>query len=886
MFAILLIGLLLAGPAFAQTADSTHAYRHEDRPVLHASPVTGHIRIDGKLDEPDWAQAVPADVFTQRDPNEGQPVSERTEIRVLIGDDALYLGAKLYDREAWKIRRRLVRRDEDFASDYLAVLIDSYHDHLTCYRFRVSPAGSYDDSFLDARGNADFSWDPVWRVHTNVDSLGWTAEMEIPLSQLRYNSASDAVWGIQIRRWIDRKQELAEFAFTPKNETSDVSRFGHLTGLGQMAAPRHVELLPYSSAKAEYQYVPNGNPFRDGADHHGSIGADLKYGLTSSLTLDATVNPDFGQVEVDPAVVNLTTVETFFPERRPFFVERADLFQFGQSRSFNNFNNTIPFHARRIGRAPQRTLDENEFRFVDSPSLTTIDMAAKLTGKTRGGTSVGFLDAVTAAERAHYVDSLGVEREEEVEPLTNYTVARLRREYAQGNTMLGGIATGVVRDLGNPALGSMLRSHAYATGVDFNHYWAARRWNVDGFLLGSHIRGSADAIDRAQRSSVRYYQRPDATHLHYDPTRTSLNGAAGEFSVNKIGGTHWEGSLTYQDWSPGVEINDLGYMNQADSRGISTLVLYKQSKPGKLFRNWDAFAFSNHSFNYGGDLTYQGYETQGEWNFPNYWYFQSRVSWYPGSFDDRLTRGGPMARFPAGGRVNAMLMSDSRRSWQASLSANYSWDDAGGYLKEFTPSLSLHPAPAMLVKFTPTLRELQDRGGYVGVTPDPTATATYGSRYVFATLLQRTVSLDTRVNWTFSPKLSLQIYVQPLVVTALYHDLKELEAPRTFEFLVYGKNAGTIGRDSTGAYVIDPDASGPAAAYTMADPNFNYRSLLGNAVLRWEYRPGSAIFLVWQQNRSETQPFGDFDFSRDFRGLLENGPENIVALKATYWLGI
>ena len=876
--------LLTAVPVFAQTAtDSTGT---ASVPSIRALQTSEHIRVDGKLDEAAWSKAEPVDVFTQRDPEEGKPASERTEVRILIGDDALFVGAKLYDKEPKKVRRPLSRRD-NMSGDFFALLLDSYHDHLTTYRFRVNPAGAYDDSYIDSRGSADFSWDPVWHLHTSTDSLGWTAEMEIPLSQLRFNPSQDGVWGIQMRRWIERKQETDEFSFVPKGEQDDASRYGNLAGLGPLATPRHLEVLPYSLAKADYHQVDPADPFQDGSDKVGSVGADLKYGLTSNLTLDATVNPDFGQVEVDPAVVNLTTVETFFPERRPFFVEGADLFRFGQSRSYNNFNNTIPFHARRIGRAPQLGLGGPDFSFVDSPSATTIDAALKLTGKTPGGWAVGGLDAVTSREWADYMDTLGVHRRAPVEPLTNYMVARLRHEYDHGNTSVGLLGTSVIREQSDPALESMLRSRAYVTGVDFNRFWRSRTWSLDGFLLGSHVRGSASSIDLTQRSPLRYYQRPDAKHLHYDPTRTSLTGGAGMLSLNKISGKHWQGSVTYQDWSPGFEINDVGYLSGVDSRGFSTLLMYLQRQPGRILRNFDAFAFTNHSANYGWDLTYQGYEADMEGTFRNYWYGDVRVSWYPGAFDDRLTRGGPLSRVPPMGRIRLTANSDMRKSWQYGCQGNWDWNDAGGHSAQLTPFLHLQPTSALLVNFDPTIRTSRDMAQYVTTVPDPAATATYGSRYLFATLKQTSVSLDTRVNWTFSPKLSFQLYTQPFVVSGLYQDIKELRRPRRYEFDVYGKQAGTISRDpASGIYTIDPDDGGPAAAFDVGDPNFNFRSLLGNAVLRWEYRPGSALFLVWQQSRSDVQPFGDFDFARDFRALLDNGPENIVAVKATYWLGI
>lgn len=883
---LFLCGLIAPVSAAAQPADTARAYRHEDAPVIQAAPLRDRVRIDGKLDESAWADAVPMDRFTQRDPSEGTPVSERTEVRVLIAEDALYVGARLFDREPGKIRRRLVRRDEDLASDYFAVLLDSYHDHLTAFRFRVNPAGSFDDSAIDPHGNADFSWDPVWHVHASIDSAGWTAEMEIPLSQLRFNRADAGVWGIQLRRWIDRKQELAEFAFTPKKEQSDVSRYGHLAGLGPLHSRRQIELMPYGLAKSQHGFAAPGDPFRDGSDRSGSLGADFKYGIKDDLTLTGTIHPDFGQVEVDPAVVNLSVVETFFPEKRPFFVERAELFAFGQTRSSNYFNTPTTFHARRIGRVPQRLLFDPMYRYADNPELTTIAGAVKLTGKTRSGWSIGAIDAVTTEERARYLDSLGAERSLPAEPLTNYAVARVRRELRGGNTTVGAIATNVSRDLSDDALESMLRSRATVAGIDFNHFWAGRRWSVDGYVLGSRIRGSREAIALAQRSSVRYYQRPDAEHLTYDPARTRLDGAAELISLNKLGGKHWKGSLTYQDLSPGFESNDVGYISGVDARGYSTLVMYKQDQPSRLFRSWYAMAFSNDSFNHAGDLTYQGYEAQGSFTFANYWYGDLRGSWFPKAYDDRLTRGGPLAGIPEAGRVAATVTTDSRRSWLFSLHADHLWNDAGTTARKYSPSLTLHPAPSLLVRLEPSIQKIREMAQYVATVPDPTATATYGSRYVFATLDQRVVSLDTRVDWTFSPRLSLQLYLQPFIVSALYRELKELQAPRTFAFDVYGGARGTIQRDATGQATIDPDGGGPAPSFTLQDPSFNFRSLLGNAVLRWEYRPGSAIFLVWQQSRSGAEPFGDFDFSRDFRAIFDQDPENIVALKATYWIGL
>src|SRR3954464_827423 len=437
-------------------------------PELRAERVTGTLAVDGKLDEADWLRAQPATQFIQTDPVEGQPATERTEVRVLIGDDALYVGARLYDSSHQRVRTVLARRDDAVEADEFDLYLDTFHDHLSGVRFRITPGGAVLDGILgsSAQGSdEDDSWDPVWESATIVDSLGWSAELRIPLSQLRYNSTADGTWGIQLYRKILRKGEEDWFSFVPKSEFSGVSRYAHLVGLGKLQPQRRLELAPYLLARAAYQPTIAGDPFRTGHDYNGSAGLDLKYGLTSDLTLSATVNPDFGQVEVDPAVVNLSAFETFYPEKRPFFVEGADVFPFGGIRANNSFNFPESFFSRRIGREPQRNLEGNGVSYLDRPSETSIRTAAKLTGRTHSGWSLGVLDAVTAGEQARYVDDLGSRVSAPVEPLTNYFVGRVRKDLREGNTTLGVIGTAVNRDQGNADLMSLLRSNAYLFGT-------------------------------------------------------------------------------------------------------------------------------------------------------------------------------------------------------------------------------------------------------------------------------------------------------------------------------------------------------------------------------------------------------------------------------------
>jgi hypothetical protein len=853
-------------------------------PEMRAARRAGEIHVDGKLDETAWGAAVPATEFTQLDPSEGQPASERTEVRVLVDDEAVYIGARLYDREPGKIRAQLLRRDESPNSDGFRAYIDSYHDYLTAFGFGLTAGGAVQDWSIGSGGAWDSSWDPVWAGAASVDSLGWTAEMRIPLSQLRYSSIDDATWGIQFERLIQRKAEDDFFAFSPKKDESGPAKYGHLCGLGSLHATRRLELLPYSLARSEHLHVARGNPFRDGSDQFGAAGLDLKYGLTSNLTLDGTVNPDFGQVEVDPAVVNLSAFETFYEERRPFFVEGADVFRYGQTRSMNSMGRLRVFHSRRIGRAPQRTLSGGQYPFVDAPDVTTIATAGKLTGKTARGWSVGALDAVTTRETADFVDSQGARGETAVEPRTNYFVGRSRRDLRGGNSVLGGLFTATNRGLADPGLESRLRAHAYVGGVDWNHAWANRHWAFDGFVVGSTVGGSSSAIAGTQASSSHYFQRPDLRSAHYDPTRTHLEGFASDLSLAKYSGKHWLGSIIVQTASPGFEVNDVGFQNRVDRTGLSTILFYKEDKPGRLLRNWDAFVFQNHAFNFDGDNNFAQWSASGDLQLHNYWNLNWRFEYNPPAFDDRLTRGGPVAGMPRGGRASFGFGSDSRRSTTYGADFSFARSESHGRDASYSVSLNLRPTSAVQINVSPTVDWSRDPAQYVDVIGDALATRTYKNRYVFGAIEQTTASIATRLNWTFTPRLSLQLYVQPLVVTGGYSEFKELHAPRGFDFDVYGRDGGTIERQGED-YVVDPDGAGPAASFGFQNPDFDFRSLRGNAVLRWEYRPGSTLFFVWQQSRSGSEPIGDFDLHRDTSALFHQRAENVFALKATYWFG-
>jgi len=879
----------LASPGLAQqttpAAPASTSGPHDQAPAATAVRRSGSVRIDGRLDEVAWQAATPVTDFRQFDPNEGQPVSERTEARILIDDGAIYVGMRLYDREPRKIQSQLARRDEPIEGDLVEVTFDSYHDHLSAFVFRVTPAGARRDAAVASSGPPDNSWDAVWEGSATVDSLGWSAEFRIPLSQLRYDP-NQSTWGLQLGRKIARKGEVAFFAFTPKTEQQGVNRYGHLTGLGRLPSPRRLELVPYALAKNENPGVARNDPFRKRNDVVPGAGLDLKYGLTSNFTIDATFNPDFGQVEVDPAVVNLSAFETFFPERRPFFVEGASIFSFGRMRTQNTSNGYNFLHSRRIGRQPQRFLGGPGFTFVDAPLETTIATAAKLTGRTPGGWSIGLLDAFTMREEARYLDAAGVQQRATVEPATNYFVGRVKKDLREGNTTVGLGATGVNRSLGDPALEPIFRRAAYVGGFDWTHAWSNRRFAFDGAVAVTHNVGSAEAIDALQLSSARYLQRPDREHSRREPTRTALTGYVAEATFAKLSGLHWKGSVSYQEYSPTFEINEAGFLGSTDMRSVTPLIYYDENRPSRYLRNWEQYLFWNPSWNFDGDMTFNGVGTITSAELPNFWGVFLRLDWRPPVFDGFLTRGGPMARVTLQKGMALEVTTDRRKPYTLGLFGSRYYNAAGGWTNQISPRATIRPSTAVRLTFQPTYTRTHGMAQYVTRVADPLAADTYGSRYVFATLDQHQLAFVTRVDWTFTPALSFQMFAQPLLAAADFTDYKEFARPRQFEFEVYGRDAGTISRDdATGIYTVDPDAAGGASSFTFSDRDFNRRILRGSAVLRWEYRPGSALFLVWQQNRFRSISTGEFDLGRDFSELWEVPPENVFVLKGTWWIG-
>jgi hypothetical protein len=893
---------LIAVALGAGTATAQSGQNHPTPPpVAHAVPLKGTIKIDGKLDEAAWQAAPVIDRFIQYDPENGQPATQRTEVRILYDDDALYIGAWMFDSLGKAgITGRLVRRDNaGDGEDLFQVIFDTFHDHQGRTRFEMNPAGVRNDALGSGTQNPDPSWDPIWEGAASVDDKGWYVEMRVPFSQLRYPRNPEQTWGMQIRRFRAKNQEQDDWAPWTKTAAGGPTYFGHLEGLVIRAIPERAELLPYVVTRASYIQPPTpGDPFHTGQKYDYRVGADVKYLLTSNLTLDATINPDFGQVEVDPASVNLSAFETFFDEKRPFFVANSGFFSYGGLSCYfcSNSSGLPSFYTRRIGRPPQGSASGT---YVDVPENSTILGAAKVTGRLAGGASLGLLDAVTRRELATVIDTTGgySRFHTEVEPLTNYFVGRVKHDYEGGNLTIGAIGTSVLRRMDDSALTARLSSHAETYGADIYKGWKNYTYNFTASMEGSRVTGSPLAIDRVQRSSARYFQRPDRhqggnglfSSDAYDTNATSLAGYGGYSRMAKdAGNLLWETAVNFR--SPGFEVNDVSFITKSDYFMMYGNLLYQWTQPTRTYRNRTVVVGGQQSFNYDGDLTDRQGQVYFAQTFTNYWNNSAFYIYHPAVLDDRLTRGGPVVVRSGYQFFSYFLATDNRKPvvLQTNVDYNRSVGDAGtGY--DISESVVIKPKSNVRLSFGPAYSYGLNNAQYVQAVADTTAKNFYGTRYVFANLVQHTLSMDTRADVTFTPALTLQLYAQPFISSGAYSAFKEFDNPRQIHKTEYGSGKGTISSTGTGGdkvYTVDPDGSGPAAPFTIGNPDFNFRSLRGTAVLRWEYRPGSTLFVVWNQQRADQVPFGDFDFNRDRQAIFQAHPDNVFLVKVNYYLGM
>ncbi len=880
-----------AAAARAQETDSaapTKAPPESPAEIQAVRVNDGGMRVDGALTEDVW-QRPGTDSFFQYEPVYDGPPTHRTEVWVAYDNEAIYFGARMHDSSPDSIVKRLGRRDDWTESDVIEIDIDPFHDHRTGYAFYSTPSGCMIDETIYNECWKDGAWDGVWETASKVDDEGWTTEIRVPFSQIRFHNGHDQVWGFNFLRLVSRSQELVSLVRIPKDENRMASIFMHLTGISGVKPSSRVELLPFTVGRADYLQVEDGDPFNDGSEFTGNAGLDFKLGLGSNLTVDGTVNPDFGQVEVDPAVVNLSEFETYYTEKRPFFIEGSEIFGYGVGGATNNWNinwsSPSFFYSRRIGRAPQA--DERHSGYVDRPDVTTILGAAKISGKLPNGTSLGLLQAVTQREYAE-VDDGGTRYRDEIEPLTSYTVLRTKKEFGERQSSLGFMLTSVLRDLKDPLLEADFTKRAYAAGADgWTFLGSGKKYVLAGWVGGTRMEGSKESILSLQRGYSHYFQRPDASEVDVDSLATSLSGWGGRVALNKEKG-NVQLNVALGALSPGFNTNDAGFHSQSDKVNGHVVTGYAWFEPSWIFREKWAYAATAKTFDFSGRKIEDGYLTFAGGNFTNYWHSEFEAGYFTSVLDHDYTRGGPLVRHPSAGWAELEVSSDERKRFEVGTWGEWSANSAGGKGFAVQTELTFKPSSGLRLSLLPEYSWSHPVAQWVGRFDDPLADGTYGTRYVFATMDQTTVALGLRVNWAFTPKASFQLYVQPLISTGDYRNFKELARAGTFDFNVYGRGVSTISFDGE-TYTVDPDGpAGPAAAGVVSfdNPDFNYKSLRVNAVFRWEYRPGSTLYLVWTQFKENDIGPGDIDLSRDAERLFDTAPDNIFLVKLTYWLNI
>jgi Domain of unknown function (DUF5916) len=856
---------------------------NSNTPQVRAYRTNEVLKLDGILSEAVYKNS-PVTDFTQKIPDEGKPATEDSEIWITYDNENLYFSANFLDSSPETIDQNLMRRDNIVSSDWLWIYMDPYNDDRTGYFFAINAGGSIADGTLFNDGWMDDSWDGIWEHQTKVNNDGWSVELKIPFSQLRFRESENMVWGINLNRDIKRNVENSFLVMVPSTESGFVSRFADLVGLDGIKPKQRFEVLPYFVQKAQYLEHDSGDPFYSGNQYKTSFGADLKVGLGSSFNIDATVNPDFGQVEVDPAVVNLSAFETFFQEKRPFFIEGQNLFRFGQGGANNNwgfnFGNPQLFYSRRVGRSPRGDVPENDY--ADYPRETRILGAAKLTGKIDETWSIGGLSAVT--ERTYATTSIdGIKSEHEIEPFSHYGVLRTKKEFNDSRQSLGFIFTSANRDLRTEDLTNNLAKNAYTFGIDgWSFLDSSKTYVLTGYVAGSQISGTKKALVNIQEKPYRYFQRPDATYMTMDSNRTSLGGYYTRLMLNKQEGNFYLNSAIGAV-SPGFENSDMGYQWMADKINGHTVLGYRWYEPDSTFRRKFVYVSHFESYDFEGNNLNNGLWFLGHFQFLNYYSFELRGSYNFEDYTKTLTRGGPIVINPSEYFIGAEFDSDNRKN--ISFGADFGFENNAIDENSFNIETYIRWKPNTQITLTvgPEYSKRFGKRQWIDNFSDPYATETYNTRYVFGDIEQESISANIRLNWTITPKMSLQLFMQPLFSVGNYSNYKELARPSSMEFNNFNDVSYNADEDE---FTIDPDSNGPAEAFDFSNPDFNFKSLRGTLVYRWEILPGSIFYLVWSHDRANYDHPGEFKFGRDFNDLLDAETNDIFLAKFSYWLDI
>lgn len=863
------------------TVAAAHALAAQSGPKsARATRLTGPApQIDGLLDDAAWASAPVMSDFVQKEPDEGKPPTVATQVRLLYDNDALYIAARMLRPDAQSIRRSVSRRDSDSDAEVFMVSLDPYHDRQTGYSFSINSGGVRGDWYhpQDQEGGREAQYDPVWSAHARVDDQGWSAEMRIPFSQLRFNAGDNQIWGLQLTRNMPDKNEKNTWVLIPRNVAGFFSKFGQLEGISGIPVARRLELLPYVTGGLNYRANVNPrNPFVEKAS--GRVGGDLKMGLGPNLTLNATVLPDFGQVEADPADVNLSAFETVFTERRPFFTEGAEALT-GLAQNF--INRPVYFYSRRIG-APPRGGTSGDF--VDQPSNTTILSAAKVTGRLKSGLSIGVLAAVTPMEHARSYDSLPDRYNAvAVEPASSFAVVRMQQDFGRQQSNAGINLTHAhhfVDERGG--LQDILARDAFSGGLDFKLRTQQGKYELTGFVGASYVEGDSTAIARLQRGSAHYFQRPDQDHIRYAPGRTSLSGYTASLRHDKNAGySFWGIQLIAR--SPGFEINDLGRMQTADDIDFNADFGVRNARPKKSFRFYTVHLATRAGWNFGGIRQYSNVGLSTSLTFNAFTRASLNVAYNVRSLSDVLTRGGPLMGTPNSWSVTSSFNSRPNIPVTWSVNLGHTDDELGGWSWTARSTFSVRPAARWQASVDPTYTRSVDARQYV-TTKSGGSAATFGSRYTFGSVERSQLSARFRLNYAVTPNFTVEGYAEPFAASGKYSRFGELAAARSRMLRGYGEpGSGTsIVRNPDSSYTVTDGAQ----SFSLPNLDFNRLSFRSNLVLRWEWQPGSTAYFIWQNNRQRFTPFGTVvNAGRLFDAIGADG-DNFLALKVSYWIGV
>ncbi len=848
-------------------------------------------KIDGIIDDSVWMQAEWEGNFIQQKPFEKKAPSQQTQFKILYNNSSLYIAVRAFDASPDSIEKRLTRRD-DFEGDWITLGIDSYHDLLTGFEFSINAAGVKCDEKVSNDDNNDDSWDPVWFGKTNIDNLGWTAEIQIPLTQLRFGKKDEYVWGLQIVRYLFRREEYSMWKFAAPSASGWVHHYGELHGIKDIKPKKQRELTPYVLGKVEFYEGNENNPFSSGQDLSGAIGLDGKFGVTNDLTLDFSINPDFGQVEADPSEVNLSTFETYFTEKRPFFIEGNNILSQGIT-STGSYSDDDLFYSRRIGKAPSLTpeTDANYTEYVNMPQSTSILGAFKLTGKTKNGLSLGILESVTQKEWAEIARDVSVGEEKEfeyrkeiVEPLTNYFVSRIEKDLNESNTQVGAMVTAVNRKLETDQLRSQLHKSAYSAGFNFKQQWKDKTYYIDINAAVSQINGSKEDITTTQTSSPHYFQRPDASHITLDSNRTSLTGTGGTIEIGKAGNGKWSGInwLTFR--SPGFNINDIGYLYRNDEIQQILWIRYQLDEPKSFYRNIKLNFNHWYGTTMGLEYRYHGINANVHTQLKNYWRIGLSISADRKSYSPELLRGGPLLLSDPSVYSYGYIESDTRKKIHSELGYEEFFQRGGSaYYSNYWLDTDWQVYDALKITIEPTLYKRFNEIEYI-------ANKSYQgeTRYIRGSLNLIETSLTLRFTYNIGPDFTLQYYGMPFISCGRYTDFKQITDSKAEHFhnrFSEFSNDQISYNSEDNTYYIDEDNDNDSD-YSFSNPNFNVKDFNSNLVLRWEYLPGSYLYIVWNQQRYQAETTGEYSFMRNSKDLFLNTyPEDIFLIKLSYRIG-